>query len=154
MLSETLLAQGSKIIHVPAGSSLTLLPQVSATLYQVINKPNHPTLNKYIIEIFNQEYLTDIVSTDVDYLIIAGNGFVNYQIDYAPLHGVATLSGGTTTINVSIVTANSIVALTPKNANSGTLGIYTYSIIPNTSITVTSSEPTDVSTFSWFVTNL
>ena len=84
MLSETLLAYGSKVIHVPAGSRLTLLPQVSATLYQIINKPNHPQLNKYIIEIFAQEYITDITSAGIDYLVVAGNGFVNYQLDYAP----------------------------------------------------------------------
>lgn len=65
--------------------------------------------------------------------------------------GVASLVGGTVTVNSSIVTADSRIFLTHEN-NSGTPGFVTISArTAGTSFTITSSSATDTSTIAWLI---
>ena len=68
--------------------------------------------------------------------------------------GTGTLSGGTTTISNTLVTASSLIFLQDTNSvltNVGTLSVTAKSA--GTSFTVTSSNALDTSTFNWLIIN-
>jgi hypothetical protein len=64
--------------------------------------------------------------------------------------GVATLVGGTVTVNTTSVDANSFVFIQRVSAG-GALGHLTYTQINGTSITINSSSATDTSTVIWWI---
>ena len=64
--------------------------------------------------------------------------------------GVATLVGGTVTVNNTKVTANTRIFVNHRTTG-GTIGILTYTIVANTSFTITSSSGTDTSTVNWLL---
>ena len=66
------------------------------------------------------------------------------------LHGNVTLVAGTATVSNSEIKSTSVILLTPKTAG-GTIGTLTYTIVNNTSFTITSSSGTDTSTISYVV---
>jgi len=65
--------------------------------------------------------------------------------------GIATLVGGTVTVNTTVVTANSRIYITPQSVGGtpGWVGISARSV--GTSFTITSSSGTDTSTVAWLI---
>lgn len=69
------------------------------------------------------------------------------------MSGVATLVGGTVTVNTTAVTANSRIQLTHQN-NAGTPGFVSITArVPGTSFTITSASGSDVSDIGWLIIN-
>jgi len=64
--------------------------------------------------------------------------------------GVATLVGGTVTVNNTSVTANSRIFLS-RSTTGGVVGHLSYTIIAATSFTITASVGTDTSTINWLI---
>lgn len=64
--------------------------------------------------------------------------------------GIATLVGGTVTVNNTKVTANSMIFHSHRTAG-GTIGVITYTIVAGTSFTLTSTSGTDTSTVNWWI---
>lgn len=92
---------------------------------------------------------TVTLNTDLK-LNTAGNGLYVKEGTNATM-GVATLVGGTVTVNTTKVTANSRIFLTPQNA-SGTPGWVGISArTPGTDFTITSSDAGDTSDIAWMI---
>ena len=64
--------------------------------------------------------------------------------------GLATLVGGTVTVNNTKVTANSYIFMNHRTTG-GTIGTLSYTIVAGTSFTITSSSGTDTSTVNWWI---
>jgi hypothetical protein len=77
-----------------------------------------------------------------------GNNFTNQ-------YGVATMAGGTITVNTPAVIANSRILLTPQVVTApGVLGVaYITNRTPNVSFTIESTNEDDTSTMGWFIPN-
>jgi len=63
---------------------------------------------------------------------------------------VATLVGGTVTVNTTKVTANSRIHLTVETAG-GTQGFLSYTKSAGTSFTINSTSGTETSTVNWVI---
>lgn len=91
------------------------------------------------------------VTTGTNFIAgVAGGGLLIKEGSNAKM-GVATLVGGTVTVNTTAVTANSRIYLTSQ-ADGGTVGFQRISArVAATSFTITSSSGTDTSTVAWMI---
>ncbi len=109
------------------------------------------TSNSISVKLADGTYAVNSLNGDI-VTTTAGFGFGIKSGSNARI-GTSTLVGGTVTISNTSVTANTVITLSPGRGTLTNLGIYTESARVNgTSITITSVNPLDVSTFDWILT--
>lgn len=96
-------------------------------------------------------YLDRASTTTEAFRITSLGKFVRPEITNGGV-GIATLVGGTVTVNNTSVTANSRITLTVATPG-GTQGHLSYSLSAGTSFTINSTSGTETSTVSWTLTN-